>query len=122
MPPGGQVMALFSTYQSTDLPLLSTLYEPPPKHLISVLGEALLLAGRLEEAQACAEQAQALAREHQERGNQAYVLRLLGEIAARRDSPETAPAEASYRQARALADELGMRPLQAHCHRGLGTL
>src|SRR5262249_40177283 len=37
MPPGGQVMALFSTYQSTDLPLLSTLYEPPPKHLISVL-------------------------------------------------------------------------------------
>jgi len=30
-------MALFSTYQSTDLPLLSTLYEPPPKHLISVL-------------------------------------------------------------------------------------
>ena len=22
----------------------------------------------------------------------------------------------------ALADELGMRPLQAHCHRGLGTL
>jgi hypothetical protein len=31
-------MTFFSTYQSTDLPLLSTLYEPPPKHLISVLG------------------------------------------------------------------------------------
>ena len=31
-------------------------------------------------------------------------------------------AEAHYRQALALADELGMRPLQAHCHRGLGTL
>ena len=31
-------MALSSTYQSSDLPLLSTLYEPPPKHLISVLG------------------------------------------------------------------------------------
>lgn len=30
-------MGLFSTYQSTSLPLLSTLYEPPPKHLISVL-------------------------------------------------------------------------------------
>jgi hypothetical protein len=25
-------------------------------------------------------------------------------------------------QAIALAEELGMRPLQAHCHRGLGTL
>jgi tetratricopeptide (TPR) repeat protein len=31
-------------------------------------------------------------------------------------------AEAYYQQALALADELGMRPLQAHCHRGLGTL
>ena len=27
-----------------------------------------------------------------------------------------------YQQALALADELGMRPLAAHCHRGLGTL
>jgi len=40
----------------------------------------------------------------------------------RRDPPESAPAEAHYRQSLALADELGMRPLQAHCHRGLGTL
>ena len=31
---------LSSTYQSTDRPLLSTLYEPLPKHLISVLGGA----------------------------------------------------------------------------------
>ena len=31
-------------------------------------------------------------------------------------------AETHYRQALTLAEELGMRPLQAHCHRGLGTL
>jgi DNA-binding NtrC family response regulator len=31
-------------------------------------------------------------------------------------------AEAHYREALALAEELGMRPLQAHCHRDLGTL
>ena len=38
-------------------------------------------------------------------------------------SPRTCEqAEAHYRQALALAEELGMRPLQAHCHRGLGTL
>ena len=36
--------------------------------------------------------------------------------------PEIDEAEANYRQALALAEELGMRPLQAHCHRGLGTL
>jgi hypothetical protein len=28
----------------------------------------------------------------------------------------------AYRQALALAEDLGMRPLQAHCYLGLGTL
>jgi predicted ATPase/class 3 adenylate cyclase len=86
------------------------------------LGEAQLLAGHLEEAQALAERTLALARAQQERGNQAYALRLLGDIAARREPPEVEQAEAHYRQALALAEALGMRPLQAHCHRGLGTL
>jgi regulator of sirC expression with transglutaminase-like and TPR domain len=31
-------------------------------------------------------------------------------------------ATGHYRQALTLAEELGMRPLQAHCHRGLGML
>ena len=86
------------------------------------LGEAQLLAGHLEEAQTIAEQALMFAREHQERGNQAYALRLLGDIAARREPSEAEQAAPHYRQAQALADALGMRPLQAHCHRGLGTL
>ena len=46
----------------------------------------------------------------------------LGVVQAHADPLDTAPAEASYQQALALAEELGMRPLQAHCHRGLGTL
>jgi class 3 adenylate cyclase/tetratricopeptide (TPR) repeat protein len=86
------------------------------------LGEAQLGVGRLEEAQALAEQAQALAHAHQQRGNQAYGLRLLGDIAARCEPPDVTPAEPHYRQALALAEELGMRPLVAHCHLGLGTL
>ena len=86
------------------------------------LGEAQLLAGRLEEAHVLAERTLALAHERQERADQAYALRLLGDIAARRDSPESELAEAHYQQALALAEELGMRPLQAHCHRGLGML
>ena len=87
-----------------------------------LLGEAQLLAGCLEEAQALAEQALTRAREHQERGHEAYALRLLGAIAARRGPREVEQAEAHYRKALALAKELGMRPLVAHCHRGLGTL
>jgi tetratricopeptide (TPR) repeat protein len=86
------------------------------------LGEAHMLAGRLEEAHALAERALAHARAHQERGNEAYALRLLGDIAARREPPEHGQAEAHYQQALALADELGMRPLQAHCHHGLGMM
>jgi tetratricopeptide (TPR) repeat protein len=86
------------------------------------LSEAQLLADRLEEAQALAEQALMLARAHQERGHQAYALRLLGDIAARRELPQGEPAVAHYRQALTLAEDLGMRPLQAHCHLGLGTL
>ena len=37
-------------------------------------------------------------------------------------SPEGDPAVGHYRQALALAEELAMRPLQAHCHRSLGML
>jgi len=86
------------------------------------LGAAHLLAGRLEEAQALAEHTLALTRAHQERGNEAYTLRLLGDIAARREPPASEQAEAHYQQALALVEALGMRPLQAHCHRGLGML
>jgi tetratricopeptide (TPR) repeat protein len=86
------------------------------------LGEAHLLADRLEEAHTLAAGALAHARAHQERGYQAYALQLLGDIAARPQPPERDQTEAHYRQALALAEELWMRPLQAHCHRGLGIL
>jgi tetratricopeptide (TPR) repeat protein len=86
------------------------------------LGEAHLLAGRLEEAHTLAERALVHTCEHQERSNQAYAQRLLGDIAARREPPEHTLAEAHYRQALALAEALGMRPLVAHCHRQLGSL
>jgi len=37
-------------------------------------------------------------------------------------TPSVATAEAYDRAAMTLASELGMRPLVAHCHLGLGTL
>src|SRR5215468_1798966 len=86
------------------------------------LGEAHLWAGHLEDAHTLAESTLGFACEHQECGRQAYALRLLGAIAARRDPPQSAQAEVYYRQALTLAEELGLRPLQAHCHRSLGTL
>jgi hypothetical protein len=50
------------------------------------------------------------------------LLHQLGVVHAHADPPDTTQAEARYRQALTLAKNLGMRPLQAHCHFGLGTL
>ena len=86
------------------------------------LGEAYLLADQVEDARSCADRAVRLARERGERGHEAWALRLLGDIASHQDHPDVATAEAHYGAAMALASELGMRPLAAHCHRGLGTL
>jgi class 3 adenylate cyclase/tetratricopeptide (TPR) repeat protein len=86
------------------------------------LSEAYLLAGREADARAAAQRALGLAQQHKERGHEAYTLRLLGEIAAREDPLDIGKAEEHYRQALALAQELGMRPLIAHCHVGLGKL
>src|SRR5262249_26961640 len=84
--------------------------------------EASVLAGRMDEALALVERALKCCREHKERGHEAWALRLLGDIAAQRHPAVAELAADYYRQAMALADELGMRPLLAHCHLGLGTL
>jgi class 3 adenylate cyclase/tetratricopeptide (TPR) repeat protein len=93
-------------------------------HSLSVaqLGEAYLLADQVEDARACAGCAVTLARGRGERGYEAWALRLLGEMASQHDRPDVATAEAHYGGAMALASELGMRPLQAHGHCGLGKL
>ena len=86
------------------------------------LGEAYLLTDRAEDALALASRALSIARERRQRGYEAYALRLLGAIATHRDSPDVEMTEAHYHQAMALAEELGMRPLVAHCRLGLGKL
>src|SRR5262249_7819040 len=91
-------------------------------YLAILLGETHLLASHLDEASTQAQCALEFSRTHQERGHEAYALRLLGDIAVQREPSEAAQAEAYYQQALTLAEELGMRPLQAHCHRGLGAL
>jgi class 3 adenylate cyclase/tetratricopeptide (TPR) repeat protein len=84
------------------------------------LGEAYLLTDRVEDALALASRALSIARECRQRGYEAWALRLLGEITARRDPAEH--ADGHYRDALALAEDLGMLPLVAHCHLGLGKL
>jgi len=89
---------------------------------VAWLSEVCRLAGRGEEAWQHARQALDLARQHKERANEALALHQLGVVHAHAASPDVVQAEAYYLQAIALAEALGMRPLQAHCHRSLGTL
>jgi tetratricopeptide (TPR) repeat protein len=89
---------------------------------VAWLSEACLLAGRLEDALQIAGRAVELPHTHIGRAHQARALRVLGDMAAQRNPPNAEGAEGHYRGALALAVELGMRPLQAHCHLGLGTL
>ena len=90
--------------------------------MLTELSESLLLVGRVDKAHMLAGCLLESAPTFIGRGYQAHAYRLLGEAAACDAPPNAAQAEAHYRQALALAEELGMRPLQAHGHRSLGTL
>jgi tetratricopeptide (TPR) repeat protein len=86
------------------------------------LSEVCRLAGHGAEAWQHASQALDLARQRKARGDEAHALHQLGVVQAHTEPPDAAQAEAFYQQALALAEALGMRPLVAHCHQGLGTL
>jgi DNA-binding winged helix-turn-helix (wHTH) protein/class 3 adenylate cyclase/tetratricopeptide (TPR) repeat protein len=89
---------------------------------VAWLSEVCRLAGRGEEAWQHARQALDLARQQKACADEAHALHQLGTVQAHADPVDAEQAEASYRQAMALAEELGMRPLQAHCHLAVGTL
>jgi len=86
------------------------------------LGEVYLLARNAERAASLAAGAVSLAVAQKERAHQAYALRLAGDLARRRDPPDPGEADSSLREALAVAQELGMRPLIGRCYLALGEL
>ena len=90
-----------------------------PEALIHT-GEAHFAAGRLDEARRYAGQALDVANRQGARGDEARALFLLGEIAGHGEPSESEQALENYAAALVLAEELGMAPLQARCHLGLG--
>jgi class 3 adenylate cyclase/tetratricopeptide (TPR) repeat protein len=89
---------------------------------VASLAEACRLSGRTGDADRLASHALDVARARHELGGQTWLLQLSGKIAADRDPPDQAHAQTHYRKALDVARELGMRPLVAHCHLGLGKL
>jgi class 3 adenylate cyclase/tetratricopeptide (TPR) repeat protein len=97
----------------------STRFRGHLMYAVSMSGEVAVLGGRLDEAEEHARHALSLAVEGEARGTQAWIHRLLGEIATLRNPPAEATAVEEHRKALALGHELGMRPLIAHSHAGL---
>jgi len=85
-------------------------------------GRAYLSAGRLDDAIGSAREALVVCRQQTARNFEATARHLLGDIAAGLERPALEEAEQHYRQALGVAEEIGMRPLAAHCHLGLGKL
>ena len=89
--------------------------------VLTVLGEACLFAGRVDEAATAAKRALSLAQERGQRGDATAALFVLAEAAAQ-GALESGDAEHHYLTAIALSGELGMRPLLARAHLGLGRM
>src|SRR5262249_36040305 len=87
-----------------------------------LLAAAHLLGSRPDDARKAVEEALELAQRHGERGNEAEALRILGECALADTGPDLSTAGRAFEPPSALAEELGMRPLVAPCHLGLGKL
>jgi class 3 adenylate cyclase/tetratricopeptide (TPR) repeat protein len=88
----------------------------------TLLGEGFLATGDAQRAAEIGERALALSRAHGERGHEAAALRLLADLAAAPTPPLLTAATERYGAAIAIAEELGLRPLLARAHLGLGQL
>jgi len=85
-----------------------------------VLARLYFRAGDLDNAEATANAALRFAERHAERGNEAWIHWVVGEVLCERG--DYAAAEQRFQSARLLAAELQMRPLTAHCHFSFGKL
>jgi hypothetical protein len=81
----------------------------------------LLLGGELEKALTVGTQAVQRTRAHEERGAEAHACWLLATIHSAR-AIDLDEAAGMFETATAIAAELGLLPLLAHCHLGFGDL
>jgi tetratricopeptide (TPR) repeat protein len=89
---------------------------------LTSLAEAYSRNGGRAEAKTMLTRALDLARTNGQRAQEIDALLGLGELHASADVPDVEQGQANLREALAIAEELGTRPLVAHCHLGLGKL
>ena len=84
------------------------------------LARGCLLLGRRDEARRLGDRALEFC--SSQPGFEAHARHLLGDVAIHPDQFNAERGESHYRQALSIAERLGMRPLVAHCHFGLGKV
>ena len=89
---------------------------------VSILANVYLLAGRHENAHVSAQQGFELARRYHEKGPEAWSLYLIAASLAQLQPADGQEIREGYHAAAGLAEDLGMRPLVAHCRLGLGRV
>ena len=89
---------------------------------LTLLAEALALAGKMQEALAALDDALATAAVSGARGWDAEIHRLRGELTARLPHPDPAKAEDSFRTALAIAREQGTRGYELRAATSLARL
>ncbi|WP_213289927.1 adenylate/guanylate cyclase domain-containing protein [Bradyrhizobium sp. sGM-13] len=117
---GGDVDAaieILSVPERLDVPLAEHAFGW--RYLFVAQGRAFLAAGRHAEAYAAAKRALALAEERGEPPQQAYALKLMGDIESLSGGPDRSEAEPHLQRAFELAEKCGMRPLATLCSAAL---
>jgi tetratricopeptide (TPR) repeat protein len=118
----GATVEAFALLEQAAEQAASIRFVPVLPGILGALGEGYLLTGRLTEARHAAERMLQLTRAGGQRSSEGNALRILGEVHARVTPAEAGQAEASYREALGIAEQMGTRPLAARCHLGLGRL
>ena len=85
------------------------------------LADAYSMAGQQPRARSTIDHALSIAQQTGFRGREAWALFLQGNILGREPGLEPQVPRSAHRAALALAEQLGMRPLAAHCHREIGA-
>ena len=91
-----------------------------PIHKLTVLADAYRATGDISLATETVERAMKLSDEREELGFEAWAMLVLAGI--KNEANQLGEAEQWYRHALQQASNLSMRPLMAHCHRGLANL
>jgi DNA-binding SARP family transcriptional activator len=95
---------------------------PQGAYVLTRLAEGLILAQRLADAAAFADRAANLARTYDNRIDEAWALRLYGDLAAQQDPLDVENVQSLYDRSRRIAAAQQMAPFVAHCDLRIGKL